>query len=210
MKTLDWSKRENTLDEFIINEKDYDRCDFQKTDRWLDAGANIGAFAVKYANKVNSIYSFEPEEENCKLLIENCKKNNATNVYIHQQALVGNDDQTRSFYVNTKKNKGVHGFLAKRGRQEVIVECININDIIKMYGINKAKIDIEGSEYELMQVIDLEPLKEIIMEYHFLALKDKDKKKYFEIIHKLQHAGFNVQYKEDPKKAWTTIIYAVK
>ena len=30
--------RENTLDQFVINESDYERCDFQKEDIWLDAG----------------------------------------------------------------------------------------------------------------------------------------------------------------------------
>lgn len=200
--------RENTLDNFIINEVKYylNKLKLKKEDIVLDLGGNIGAFANLISPIVDKIYTYEPEIENFNLLVENNKNNK--NVFSFCAAVVGNEDKERVFYINQKQNKGIHGFLAKRGRLEQKVKCVNINDIIKTHNINKIKMDIKGSEYELLKVMDFENIDEMIIEYHFIYLKDKDKKKYNEIINLLKNNFSFVDYKVDTKKAWTTIIYA--
>lgn len=202
--------RENTLDDFIINEvKHYlTKFNLTKEDSVLDLGGNIGAFANLVSPLVNKVFTYEPEKENFDMLYKNNFGNK--NVVCFNYAVVGNQDTTRTFYVNQKKNKGIHGFLAKKGRLEQTVKCCNINDIIHEYNINKVKMDIEGSEYELLKVMNFENIKEMIIEYHFIYLKDKDKVKYNEIINILKNNFSIVNYKEDTKKAWTTIIHVKK
>jgi FkbM family methyltransferase len=202
--------RENTLDKFIVNEvKAYlKKISFKKEDNVLDLGGNIGAFTDLVSPLVNKVFTYEPEKENFEILKENNIENK--NVYCFNSAVVGNQDKERIFYVNQKQNKGIHGFLAKRGRLEQKVSCVNINDIIKEHNINKIKMDIEGSEYELLKSMNFDMIDEMVIEYHFIYLKDKDKSKYNEIIKLLKRNFKLVEYKEDTKKAWTTIISVMK
>jgi FkbM family methyltransferase len=202
--------RENTLDKFIVNEvKSYlSKIQLKKEDNLLDLGGNIGAFVNLVSSKVNKVFTYEPEKENFEILKENNIENK--NVYCFNSAVVGNQDKERIFYVNQKQNKGIHGFLAKRGRLEQKVSCVNINDIIKEHNINKIKMDIEGSEYELLKSMNFDMIDEMVIEYHFIYLKDKDKSKYNEIIKLLKRNFKLVKYKEDTKKAWTTIISVMK
>jgi len=202
--------RENTLDDFIVNEvKHYlNKFKLNKDDIVLDLGGNIGAFANLVSPIVKTVLTYEPEKENFDMLLENNKDNK--NVIGFNVAVVGNEDKERIFYVNQKKNKGIHGFLAKEGRLEQKVICDNINNILNKFNINKVKMDIEGSEYELLKVMDFKNIDEMIIEYHFIYLKDQDKKKYNEIISILKKSFSFIDYKEDTKKAWTTIIHVRK
>jgi hypothetical protein len=125
-------------------------------------------------------------------------------VHLFNKALVGTNDVTRDFYINRLKNKGTHSFLVKRGRMKTIVKCENINDILKKYQINVIKMDVEGSEYELLNNMKFTNIDELVFEYHFLVLKHE---KYFELIKKLEYIFKYVEYKKDPKKCWTTLIY---
>ncbi len=196
--------RKNTLDDFICKEQQayLKRFKLQETDNFLDVGANIGATAFFLQGFVNNIYCFEPDVDNFKLLYKNTRK--FDNVYWFRKALVSNDDLTREFFINTKTNKGTHSFLVKRGRDKVSVECRNINKIIKKYKINIIKMDVEGAEYELLTSMKFKDIDELIFEYHFTILKNK---KYFELIKLLKKKFIYVDYKRDPKKCWTTLVY---
>lgn len=202
--------RENTLDDFIVNEvKHYlNKFKVNKEDIVLDLGGNIGAFANLVSPLCKQVLTFEPEIDNFNILVENNKNN--LNVNCFNVAVVGNEDKERIFYVNQKANKGIHGFLAKKGRLEQKVICGNINDIVEENYVNKIKMDIEGSEYELLKVMDFTNIDEMIIEYHFIYLKDSSKQKYNEIISILKNNFSKVDYKEDTKKAWTTIIHVTK
>jgi hypothetical protein len=72
-------------------------------------------------------------------------------------------------------------------------------------------MDVEGSEYKLLKVMDFTNIKEIVLEYHFVILKDIDKKeKYYEIIELLKNNFTNVEYRDNLNKRWTIIIKANK
>lgn len=202
--------REGTLDEFVVNENCYRKISTSSEDIWLDAGGNIGAFACKYANKVCKIISYEPEVENFRILKQNLSANNITNVEIYNKALVSSNAQRISFYLNVKKNKGSHTLIQKRGRDKIIVQCDNIANAISTHNISCIKMDIEGAEYDIIKKLNLvvlSSIKEMIIEYHFSVLKDKDKKMFDETIMKLKSAFINVDYKRNIGGDWTTIIY---
>lgn len=211
IKGLKMICREGTLDDFVVKENDYSNCNFEENDIWLDAGGNIGVFPCKFHNKVKQIISYEPDLTNYNILSENLKLNNVENCIAINSCLVENNDLTRDFYLNNKKNKGMHSLLVKRGREKITVNCENILHVINKYNINKIKMDVEGSEYKLLKVMDFTNVKEIVLEYHFVILKDIEKKeKYYEIIELLKNNFTNVEYRDNLNKRWTIIIKANK
>lgn len=205
--------REDTLDEYVINENlksnSYlKKINLESKDIWLDLGANIGAFAISIAKRVKNVYCFEPERENFEIMKVNIKENKIDNVEIFMKVVVDDYKDTTDFYLNKKKNKGAHSILIKRGREKINVPCCNINSLITNYNINKIKMDIEGYEYFIIKNIDCwELIDEIILEFHLNVLK---KEKYKEIVEILKTKFDVVDYKEDIKKNWTTIIYCKK
>jgi FkbM family methyltransferase len=209
IKGLNVVVRENTMDEYVIKESEYDKCEFTKNDIWLDAGANIGAFALKYHDKVKQIISYEPDVENYKNLKQNLELNNIYNCKTFKLCLVENNDKTRKFYLNKKTNKGIHSLIIKKGRDEVMVNCANINSVVKKFNINKIKMDIEGAEYELIKSMDFTNIKEFIFEYHFKHLKDFSKEKFYQTIDILKNNFTTIKHRE-PNGSWQIIIHAKK
>ena len=72
-------------------------------------------------------------------------------------------------------------------------------------------MDIEGGEMECLRCVDIEQLKnvrEFIMEFHHTHLNDTHQFMYREIIGILQKAFKHVDYREYPRGAWVTNIYA--
>lgn len=208
---MEFNLRPGTLDEFVTKEKDYEVCPYNEDDVWFDVGANIGAFAVKYSPKVKQVISFEPEEDNYNLLINNVQLNNCMNVITVNKALVENFDKTRSFYLNRKKNKGAHSMFVKNGRDEVIVQCENFDRMVDLYKPNKMKMDIEGGEWPiLMQSQKLGQFDYIVFEWHRRPWKDiETNEKLHQLTTRLVEHGFKVDHR-DPKSNWQIIIYAEK
>lgn len=215
--------REGTTDGYTLKEVDkyFKYIHPAKEDVWLDCGGNIGCFSVKISELVKQVYTFEPDFGNYHQLLLNLNDNKIFNVFPSRYAVVGNKDTTREFYINLKKSQGIHSFYVKRGRKKVIVGCQNINDIIVREGITKIKIDTEGAEYEIIKAIkDWSKIQEIIFEFHFNVLKDKDYEvpisiaddlsKYFELIGILQSNFRAVVYEPNPKRNWTKLVYAHK
>jgi FkbM family methyltransferase len=181
--------RPNTFDEFILQEIFKNKCysrlinpTLTKNDRWLDIGACFGAFALSICNDVNNVYCCEPANENFKYLQKNIFLNNVSNIERYNGAVVGISGLNRIFYLNKNKNKGSHSFLVKRGRKEIKVNCVNINDIIKISKANKIKLDCEGMELEILNNMDFTSVNEIIFEFHFDILCKKDEKCYWDLI----------------------------
>jgi len=206
--------REDTSDEFVVNEvirgNEYRKLKLQPSDVVLDFGLNIGMFTIQtFKRGVKEVHSFEPDLENFNLATDNCKLNNLdTSVQLNNAAVVGNHDKTRNFSINTKRNKGAHSLVAKRGRDTITVNAENINDIMKRVNPTVIKMDIEGGEYEVLPAIkDWSNIRELIMEYHHAHLLDSDLRKFHEIVSLLQGHFSTVEYRKEPKGAWVSIIY---
>lgn len=213
---FEFNLRENTLDEFVLKEQKgyFNKITLTQEDVWLDAGANIGCFSTLISNKVKSVISYEPEEENFNILNSQIERNRIKNIIIKKKLIVGNKDFTRSFFINEKKNKGTHSLLVKRGRTQINCYCANINDILKTHKINKIKLDVEGAEWEILNKITCKNwgnIKEIILEFHFNMLKDHpNHEKYTHIVNLLKSHFSYVDYNEHINKHWTTIVHARK
>lgn len=203
-KGLKFFIRENTLDEYVINEcfNSYNYLDVKKGDTILDAGGNIGAFAVIMANKGAEIISYEPEPENIKLFIMNVQANNLQDkIILKNKALTNKNIDKLKLYVNNKKNKGSHTLTQRRGREYIEILTENWNNI--NINFNKVKIDIEGGEYELIDncLNNIKHIQKGIIEMHINGFGVD---KYLNALQKLKNIFPNGEYDYEPKKKWHT------
>lgn len=183
-----------------------------KEDVVLDLGTNIGAFTVDIFDKVKKVIAFEPEDVNFEFASINIEDNNAKNVTAFKKAVVGNDDKVRDFYLG--KVPYYYSFLVKGNRKRVPVECVNINDVMQKYNPTKMKVDIEGSEWEvLISCKDFGRVDQIIFEYNFDMNHDlkTDYERFDALKEHLRNHGFNVQEMErDLKKNWNMVFMVEK
>lgn len=178
-----------------------------KNDVWLDGGSNIGVFAYQIANHVARVVCIEPAADNMAFTKKNTDQ--FDNVAYELALLVGDDRKEAKFYLG--KTPMSYSEKIKRGRAEIKVKCVNINGMIEKYGVTSLKLDIEGSEYDVIKAITDENWKridQIICEYHFNILKDiETKTMYNELINLLKSKFSQHNYKPDTKGAWHTEFY---
>jgi FkbM family methyltransferase len=208
--------REGTSDRFIVDEvvkgNTYRHLNITDSDTVLDVGMNIGTFSILSLLKGATVYAFEPDPENFKLALRNVELNGfKTKFYPHESAVIGTNDKHRQFSINSKKNKGAHSLVHKRGRTLITVKSENINTILSRVKPTVIKIDIEGGEYECLRAVNsFSGVREMILEFHHAHLLDiKSPDKYREITKLLEKHFINVYFRPvgTTKKAWCTLVY---
>lgn len=199
----------------VFRNKEYERkgLRIEPDDVVLDLGGNIGAFTCSVADRVKKVIVFEPEDVNFEILSSNVEKNGDKNVEFFKKAVVGNDDKTRDFYVG--KVPYYYSFLVKHNRKRVPVQCININEVVKKYKPTKMKVDIEGSEWEVLTSCkNFNGVKQLIFEYNFDMNKDLTSGfKHFDILTKhLADNGFDVSElnRYSRSKSWANVFLCNK
>ena len=221
-KTLKWRSNlptEKHIVDYVFRGSEYTRRSvglgglvLSKDDIVIDLGGNIGAFTCDIFDKVKNVITYEPEDVNFEFLSINCSENKCSNVILHKKAVVGNDDKVRDFYLG--KAPYYYSFLVKRNRKRVLVECVNINDIIKKYNPTKMKIDIEGAEWEVLTGCkDFGRVNQIIFEYNFDMNGDLKSgfEKFNVLKNHLRKHGFDIQELErDVKKNWNLVFLVNK
>jgi hypothetical protein len=111
------------------------------------------------------------------------------------QALFLEDKKVPLYLCKGDYNKYRHSLLYKRGRPMIQVPVKSIFSVLKKYPINCIKMDIEGSEIEIleqMQKHDLEKIQKMVFEYSFDF--DKSIPRFIRIIEKLQTIFSQVHY----------------
>jgi FkbM family methyltransferase len=210
--------REDTSDEFVVKEVfsgEYNKLNITQNDVVVDFGLNIGmftCFALKRGAK--QVWSYEAEASNYELACRNVELNGfeKDRYELFNLAVVGNQDEIRYFSINTKKNKGAHSLVEKRGRDRTTVHCININDVLKQANPTIIKMDIEGAEYECLPAVqDWSNVRELIFEFHHAHLNDiKTHDKYQEILSLVGQHFTHVTARQETKAAWVNIVYCRK
>lgn len=210
--------REGTSDEFVVKEVfsgEYNKLHITEDDVVVDFGLNIGMFTCFALKKgAKRIWSYEAESQNYDLACRNVELNGfeKERYKLFNLAVVGNEDKIRYFSINTKKNKGAHSLVEKKGRDRVTVHCININEVFELAKPTIVKMDIEGAEYECLPAVkDWSGIKELILEFHHAHLNDiKTHDKYNETLDMLRANFSYVEARAETKAAWVNIIYCRK
>jgi len=194
--------RKNTSDENVIKEIIYKQAykkrkiDFtiQPDDVWLDGGSHIGVFAL-YAsmNNAKKVYCYEPEPENFELLVKNInliESKYQTKLEAHKFAINQNGGINKfTIAPNTWRHSLMTHY--KKALPSIDINCMKIDDILQKHtDINCIKLDIEGSEIEILRNDhDFSKIKKLVFEYSFT--KNRKMKDFFDCVEKLSKY-FNV------------------
>jgi len=119
----------------------------------LDLDGNIGLFSLLAArsNPSAQIHAYEPGPPNYRLFEMNCLANPALapRIHLQKEAVAGHTCQSTWFF--DELNPGGSGFFAATG-SKVLVQIRAFADVINSLPApaDLLKMDIEGSEYELL------------------------------------------------------------
>jgi FkbM family methyltransferase len=158
----------------------------------IDCGANIG-MSVLYFKSIYpnaTIFAFEPDKEVFKYLEKNTKLNGVT---LYNKG-VWNEETTLTFYAEGADSGSI--FEQKSSsKNEIKIETVRLKNILTQ-PVDFLKIDIEGSEYEVIKDCqnELKNVQNIFIEYHSFVNKEQH---LDEIITILKQQGFRIHLQSD-------------
>lgn len=193
--------RVNTSDFLMVWEiwraKAYDdvRIPIHDQDTVVDLGAHIGSFAVRAARlaRHGRVFAYEASSKNYAMLGENRQLNGLDNLYIENSA-VSDRHGTMNLY-SPADNGMMSSLVHESGSFMETVHAITFAEIIKQHALERIdllKLDVEGSEYDILLNCPDESLtkvQRIVMEYHEF---DVDKRTHRDLVSRLNSRGFTV------------------
>jgi FkbM family methyltransferase len=179
----------------VIKAHVYDRggITVEPSDVWLDAGANIGSFSVLAASKGARVVSLEPHPENVAMLKQNVS---GRSVEVIEAAVAVAGGEAALFVCNGDKNKYRHTLATIRGRESISVQVLPIQPLIDR--VNAVKLDIEGSEIEILETCDFGAVRKLVFEYHFDRCRSIPR--FLAICERLRGMGFTVEARQMPDR----------
>jgi FkbM family methyltransferase len=201
------------IEAYSRREYDSDSVQFEPQDVILDAGANIGLFAIRYGKEFPTVpvYCFEPNPRVYKRLVRNLEANGLTNA-VAINAAAGDCAGIRPFFVGRVT---VTGSMTQNGNGAAEpafnAEVIDLDAFSKAHSITSIgllKIDVEGAEMEVLRGAQdaLQVTKALMIECHsaelaasveaFLAARGFDV-----TFRKLHWEGLSVVHFARPRKS---------
>jgi len=191
-----FSFRPGTADENTIlatyKEDEYGFVNFQPQagDAMIDAGGYVGSTAILYAQLFPEarIFCLEPLPENVEIIRKNIEANHlGERIILIERALWGNStDKIKVHYRDSSTVGAVHRFVGSAfpdyhetvSTETAEVQTISLDDIIRdqyIRNVRLLKMDIEGSEFEVLRGLSEENLLKIqtmVGEYHNVKRND--------------------------------------
>lgn len=115
----------------------------------LDIGANIGYYSILMGKLGAEVYAYEPEPTNFELLQKNVKENNLDRVNCKNYALSPSSKNDTLYLCDA--SHGMHRMFKSRFCDKSIK--VNIASIHPDHDCDFVKIDVEGSEKDVLQVL---------------------------------------------------------
>lgn len=203
---LDWLIRPDSSDIKSINEvvakHSYEKqgITLNSGEAWIDLGANIGAFTVLAASKGCKVTAYEPDPVSWRLTKENLKINGLEAEVINA-AITTTSSNNATFYVNSARKNYWRNSLVKqwRGGKTIKVKTLNFNDCL--YTGANIKMDIEGSEFPILENLDYNRIGNLVFEWSFDV--DPSIVRFQQVIKKLRahyekviYTGFDESYSQ--------------
>lgn len=163
--------RPDTSDERVLTEVITNHCyrkvsfdfDVEQGEKWLDLGANIGAFAVYCRLRGATAVCYEPDHDCYTLLTKN-----APTFTCHNEAVTHHPRQCLPFWSSNKDDTHTRGTCfpqrMKKGSEPVEVRNFWAKRLTGTY--DGIKMDIEGAEFGLIDEWLLPPCEKLVFEYH--------------------------------------------
>lgn len=124
----------------------------QKNSICVDIGANVGLHSCVLSKLCpeGKVMSFEPSDSCILRLKENVEINNVKNIELIKEVLFSEKKQVNFNFNKDNFNKGVGSITNDRNNTSVIVSS-TLDDIVGNTKIDLIKIDVEGSELEVLK-----------------------------------------------------------
>jgi FkbM family methyltransferase len=164
-------------------------------EKWLDLGANIGAFSCYAALKGCEVRAYEPQTDNCDMIKMNAELNGVSNlIKIIKVAVVPQSQNGKllRFYESTNpasyRRHTLYGnYLNSNKKKKVKITTVNAEGFngLVTEGFNCIKMNIEGAEIPIITELENNlGIKKLVFEYSF----DMDKRisTYLTITEKLK------------------------
>ncbi len=170
-------------EDFVVVHEMYSRDDYQLRTITLpqmpttiiDAGANIGVFSLLAARLFPQahVLALEPGRENFALLQENIRLNNLDGQVIPLEVGISDVRGTYDFFISKEQyaHSLVKSLVADTFAEKVTISCVTLADLFTQNNIDSVgvlKLDIEGTEYELLlSIAEFFPrIINIVLEIH--------------------------------------------
>jgi FkbM family methyltransferase len=165
--------RVGTYDEAIIQErKTYSHLEITPDDTVLDIGGCIGSFAYHalVERQARKVISFEPDPQNSSLFTRWRSQLSAElqqKLQLYQCAVTPHHTDIAHLYVNEDgMNKGLHSTEPRRGRPFIEVSAYPFEQALHYFEPTILKIDIEGGEFDLLQLPLPSHVRSLAVELH--------------------------------------------
>jgi FkbM family methyltransferase len=155
----------------VVGKKAYKRRDFSPRDgeRWIDVGANIGAFSVWAAALGARVEAYEPDPESAAMARHNAKLNGLSRlVTTYTVALTADEHRGEAtLHCNTANGNVWRNSLVKewRGGSDLTVETWPIEAVWLPH--HHVKLDAEGSEMPILEKYWQHRLSGLVFEWSF-------------------------------------------
>jgi FkbM family methyltransferase len=166
--------RPDTSDERVLKEVIDKRCyrrpsvgfEIETGEKWLDLGANIGAFAVYCRIQGATAVCYEPEPVCFSVLLKN-----APEFKCYNTAITNSRDRSLEFWMSKDQTNCYRGSCipskAKNSRKLLPDKISNLyGGILRKQSYDGVKLDIEGSEGGLIDDWLLPKTQKLCLEYH--------------------------------------------
>lgn len=133
---------------------------------WLDLGANVGAFTCLVASRGMRVVAYEPDPGCFAVLEQNVALNGLKNVELVNAAVVDGPPGEVVLHLNSAAGNYWRNSLIKqwRGGASIAVPSVSIASL--PVGLD-CKMDIEGSEMQILESDDLPRWQRLVFEWSF-------------------------------------------
>lgn len=190
----------NTL-RWIINGR-YEEAEFSVVSKHIDdkdivleIGTGMGFLSAYCAKIIGSdkVFTFEANPENI-LVAKKVFKKNQVNPFL-ENAILGSTQGTQKFPVNNKSR--LASTLLKQSNSYADIPVLNLNELISKIKPTFLLMDIEGAEYDIINIINFQSIRKIQVELHPELL---GKHKTDDIFLRLKEQNFIIAYEHTDKR----------
>lgn len=137
---------------------------------FLDVGANVGAYSLLLADKLNNVYAFEAHPQTAQFCKMNFLLNDMNDAHVIS-ALVGHNNAPKHF-TNLTQGSPINT-QAQQSENTICVNSVTLDEFVQQKNFDKhhnfiVKIDVEGFEHEVFEgakwFLRTHPVKAIIFE----------------------------------------------
>ncbi len=195
--------------EEVIGKNTYEKrgLKINNDETWIDAGGNVGAFALLGWKKNAKIIVYEPDPYNCEIIEKNMKLNKISSdkIVIKNYCLVHNNQKDITLFIGNNNNVWRNSIVKNWCGKGIKVQAVNFDKELK--GYQNIKIDIEGAEMPILENTKL-LFKKMVYEWSFdidpslerlWKVIDKQKKNY-----KVETGYNTICYNDKREYYWQT------